>query len=58
MTKLHISYKYKTWFWNMNNIVVNYRHIGEDNHMYLIHMNEKCRIDRTGPYPKVWRGWW
>lgn len=45
----------KTWYFNMNNIVVNYLHMGEDNDMYLIHMNKKCRIDRLGGVSRVWR---
>lgn len=39
----------------MNNIVINYRHKGEDNHMYLVHMSlPKMSIDRMGYYPKIW----
>ena len=42
----------------MNNIVVNYRHRGEANDMYLVHMScPKCQIDPVGFYPKnlKWR---
>ena len=57
MTKLHMrTYTQKDWFRNMDNIVVNYRHRGEENHMYLIHMLGKCRIDRLGGVSKVYRG--
>ena len=38
----------------MDNIVINYRHMGEENSMYLVHMNGKCRIDRLGGISKVW----
>lgn len=53
--KFHYSMKTKDWYWNMNNIIINFRRRGEANDMYLIHMNEKCRIDRTGPDSRVWR---
>jgi hypothetical protein len=53
-SKLHHGLQ-KTWFFNMNNIVVNYLHMGEDNDMYLVHMNKKCRIDRLGGVSRVWR---
>lgn len=53
-SKLHYGLQ-KTWFFNMNNIVVNYLHMGEDNDMYLVHMNKKCRIDRLGGVSRVWR---
>lgn len=45
----------KDWFRNMDNIVINYRHMGEANHMYTIHMLGKCRIDRVGVDSKIWR---
>ncbi len=48
-------YDQKDWFRNMNNIVTNYKHKGEANDMYLIHMVDKCRIDRQGVCPGVWR---
>ena len=55
--KIRFSYKQKDWFRNLNNIVVNYRHRGEANDMYLVHMSgPKCQIDRVGFYPKNWRG--
>lgn len=39
----------------MNNIIKNYWHRGEDNDLYLCQMKlPKLRIDRTGPYYKVW----
>ena len=53
--KLRYAWNQKHWMWNMNNICINYRHMGEDNHMYLVHMNQKCRIDRLGGVSKVWR---
>ena len=53
-SKLHYGLQ-KTWFFNMNNIFVNYLHMGEDNDMYLVHMNKKCRIDRLGGVSRVWR---
>lgn len=51
----HQTFKVKRWWFNMNNRVLNYLHIGEDNHMRFIHMNEKCRLDRTGVYPRCLR---
>ena len=54
--KIRHSCKQKDWFRNMDNIVVNYRHRGEANDMYLVHMScPKCQIDRIGFYPKNWR---
>ena len=38
----------------MDNVVINYRHCGEKNSMYLCHMVERCRIDRLGGISKVW----
>lgn len=39
--------KQKSWWRNMDNIVINYRHMGEENSMYLVHMvTPKQRIDR------------
>ena len=33
----------------MDNIVINYRHRGEENDMYLVHMvTPKQRVDRMG----------
>lgn len=54
-TKLHKSSEVKRWWWNMNNIIINYHHIGEDNDMRFIHMNGKCRLDRIGMYSSVFR---
>ena len=37
----------KSWWRNMNNIVINYRHRSEEGSMYLVHMSTpKERIDR------------
>lgn len=47
----------KSWWRNMDNVIINYRHIGEANNMYLIHMNKKCRIDRLGGVSKVYLGY-
>ena len=46
--------KQKDWWRNMDNIVINYRHCSEENSMYLVHMNDKCRIDRVGVGSKIW----
>ena len=48
--RLYILHQ-KAWWRNMNNIIVNYLHKGEETHTRFIHMNEKCRIDRMGIYP-------
>jgi len=45
----------KSWFRDIGNRVMNYRHKGQDNDVYLIHMFHRCRIDRTCCYPRVWR---
>ena len=55
MTKKRFSLNYKLWWWNMNNIIINYHHCGEENVFYLNHMNNKCRLDRQCVYPSVWR---
>jgi len=39
----------------MDGIIINYRHMGEDNSDYLLHMDNKGRIDRMCPCPSVWR---
>ena len=49
----HYTFKTKRWWRNMDNRILNYLHMGEDNDMYLIHMNQKCRIDRVAPYPYI-----
>ena len=39
----------------MNNIIKNYWHRGEESDLYLCHMQlPKLRIDRIGPYCKIW----
>lgn len=45
----------KDWWWNMNNVIINYRHRGQENDLYLIHMNKKGRVDRLGCYSKIFR---
>ena len=54
--KLHQGYCNKFWWRNMNNIIINYRHKGEETHIRFIHMNKKCRIDKVGihPYSGIW----
>ena len=48
--------KQKDWWRNMDNIVINYRHMGEENSMYLVHMSlPKQRIDRLGGISKIMR---
>ena len=54
--KLRKGTNYKSWWWNINNIIINYRHKGEEYDMYTIHMNDRCSLDRVCPYPKVWSG--
>ena len=49
MNKKYADYfcRQKEWWCNMNNVVINYHHMGEANMMYLIHMfTPKQRIDR------------
>lgn len=53
----HYTFKTKRWWRNMDNRTLDYLHIGEDNHMRFIHMYKKCRIDRVGQYPKVFKYW-
>ena len=50
--RLYILHQ-KAWWRNMNNIIINYRHKGEETDIRFINMNKKCRIDRKGihPYP-------
>ena len=46
----------KDWYRNMNNLVRNYWHRGEENDLYLCHMSlPKMDIDRLGYYPRCWR---
>lgn len=56
MNKLRKGSSHKSWWWNMNNIIVNYLHKSEEYDMYTIHMNDRCSLDRTCPCPKVWSG--
>ena len=46
----------KSWWRNMDNVVRNYWHCGEDFNIRFCHMNDKCRLDRLGGYYKCWRG--
>lgn len=55
--KSFINYivKQKSWYHNLLGIVINYKHCSEENDMYLIHMNGRCRLDRVGCYSRIWR---
>lgn len=55
--KSHRTWNVKRWWQNMDNRILNYLHIGEDNEMRFIHMNQKCRFDRVGVYPYLGK-WW
>ena len=57
MTNRLINYlsRQKSWYCNLLRIVINYLHCSEANYMYTIHMNHKCRLDRIGVDPIVWR---
>lgn len=54
---IHQTWNAKRWWRNMDNRILNYLHMGEDNNMRWIHMNQKCRIDRVGVYPYLGK-WW
>lgn len=54
--EFHYSFKTKRWWRNLDNRILNYRHMGEDNLIRFAHMDHKCRIDRVGVYPRV-LGW-
>lgn len=41
----------KAWWRDMDNIIISFRHKGAATHMRLIHMNNKCRLDRIACYP-------
>ena len=44
---INYYWRQKDWWRNMDNVVINYRHMGEENSMYLVHMSTpKQRIDR------------
>lgn len=48
--------KQKMWYCNLYGIVHNYKHRGEENDLYLVHMClPKLDLDRIGYYPKNWR---
>ena len=47
--------KQKSWWRNMDNIIIDYLHKSETNDFYLIHMYKKCRIDRTCCYSRMFR---
>lgn len=51
--KFHRTCKVKRWWLNIDNKTLNYLHIGEDNNMRWIHMDNKCRLDRVAPYPYI-----
>lgn len=53
--RIRYFYTGKSWFRNMNNVIINYRHKGEANDLYLIHMNHRCELDRVACCPSVWR---
>lgn len=58
--KRFINYitKQKSWYHNLLGIVSDYKHRSEENDMYLIHMNDRCRLDRVGCYSSIWRWRW
>lgn len=45
----------KPWYYNMDNVIRNFRHMSEYNVIGLIHMNKKTRIDRISPYCRCFR---
>lgn len=45
----------KDWWRNMDNCCINFRHCSAGGHMYLVHMFQRCRIDRCGGISKVAR---
>lgn len=53
--KLRYTVKTKRWYQNMDNIMINYLHIGEETHMRFINMYKKCRLDRVACSPKNFR---
>ena len=53
--KLRHTSNVKSWWWNMNDVIINYLHCGEENDLYLVHMNKKQKMDRLGYYPKIYR---
>lgn len=55
--EFHYTFKTKRWWRNMDNRILNYLHMGEDNNMRFIHMNHRCRLDRVAPCPCIWMGW-
>ena len=55
MGKSYYKVYCKSWYRNMDNQCINFLHIGESNHLRFIHMNQKCRLDRVGVYPRVLR---
>ena len=50
-----MTLKTKTWFRNMDNRILDYRHMSEDYLIRFAHMDHRCRIDCVGVYPCVWR---
>ena len=54
--KLRYAWNQKSWFTNLNNVIINYLHKSETQDIYLIHMSRpKCRINRTCCHSRVWR---
>lgn len=45
----------KPWYYNMDNVIRDFRHMSEYNVIGLIHMNKKTRMDRIGPCCKCFR---
>ena len=47
----------KSWFYDLNNKVVMYKHKGRAFDIYFSHLlSPKLQIDRFAPFPKCWRG--
>lgn len=57
ISKQFINYycSQKSWWRNLDNICIYYKHMSEENDTYLCHMNKKCRIDRLGGASKIAR---
>lgn len=48
----------KRWYANLNNVVINYRHKGEDFDLNFCHLLlPKMQIDRVSPVAWCWRGY-
>lgn len=58
MNERYINYicKQKSWFITLSPYMIDYRHKGEANDIYLCHMvSPKIDIDRIAGYSKIWR---